>query len=399
MGGFGIWSGGTTETTTPDTSTTTANDSRFVPIGPTITAITVSGDVEVTLDTPFGIDATGDPYHDDSGATAGEEALLVLDRATGTYSLIPWIDDTLDDTDTIADPDLGDPDFYTLTQLTIPTYDGSGQTVHPDVIKIAGGWNGWLYWMAITPYPSSDDTKENPSILVSNDGTTWQEPDGITNPVVAYPGGSSFNSDPDLVYDSTTDTLWLFYRESDGSTDDIYVTSSTDGITWATPTLLFSTPFAEALSPAVVRDGATWRMWTVNKTPSPNTMEMRSTSVPDGTWTAPTTTDAVAADGKDIWHIDIVADGSDFRAFLNVDDIDGASGDNGMIALGSSTDGLTWTTGSAVLEPAATGWTSDRLYRGSGLYEQDRWRFWVSAKSDAGEWHTGYTEIDPDDFP
>jgi hypothetical protein len=38
--------------------------------------------------------------------------------------------------------------------LTIPTYDASGQAIHPDVIDFGSGntWNGYRYWMAMTPY-------------------------------------------------------------------------------------------------------------------------------------------------------------------------------------------------------------------------------------------------------
>src|SRR5439155_20610297 len=53
---------------------------------------------------------------------------------------------------------------------TTPTYDGTGQVVEPDVIHVPRGWNGYEYWMAVTPYPCGDESLENPSILVSHDG-------------------------------------------------------------------------------------------------------------------------------------------------------------------------------------------------------------------------------------
>ena len=33
-------------------------------------------------------------------------------------------------------------DMNAPTYLTTPTYDGSGQVVHPDVLHVPGGWNG-----------------------------------------------------------------------------------------------------------------------------------------------------------------------------------------------------------------------------------------------------------------
>jgi len=56
------------------------------------------------------------------------------------------------------------------TWQNTPTYDGSGQVVNPDVVYFPSGWHGYKYWLAMTPYPNSNDDYENPSILVSNDG-------------------------------------------------------------------------------------------------------------------------------------------------------------------------------------------------------------------------------------
>lgn len=66
--------------------------------------------------------------------------------------------------------------------LLIPTYvEDSDETCHPDVLYFENGWNGWNYWMSHTPYPNSNVAFENPSIVVSNDGLTWVEPNGIVN--------------------------------------------------------------------------------------------------------------------------------------------------------------------------------------------------------------------------
>ncbi|MBO9605718.1 MAG: hypothetical protein J7639_07195, partial [Paenibacillaceae bacterium] len=65
-------------------------------------------------------------------------------------------------------------------QLTqIPTYDGSGQTVHPCVLFFPEGWKGHRYWMAFTPYPDGNDQFENPSLVVSGDGVRWFVPPGL----------------------------------------------------------------------------------------------------------------------------------------------------------------------------------------------------------------------------
>ena len=52
-----------------------------------------------------------------------------------------------------------------LYSLTVPTYDGSGQAVHPDAALTPPGWGGATTQLFVTPYPNGDATKENPSLL------------------------------------------------------------------------------------------------------------------------------------------------------------------------------------------------------------------------------------------
>src|SRR5258706_15870766 len=76
------------------------------------------------------------------------------------------------------------------TLMTVPTYDGSGQSVHPDVVAFDSPWHGARYWMTMTPYPKSNQKLENPSILSSDDGVAVGGPAGLKNPVVAPPRNS-----------------------------------------------------------------------------------------------------------------------------------------------------------------------------------------------------------------
>jgi len=75
-----------------------------------------------------------------------------------------------------------------------PTYDGSGQAVHPDLVYFPDGWgkdregNNWNYWLVMTPFPNRKDNYENPSILVSDDGVKWRTPPGLENPAEKEPG-------------------------------------------------------------------------------------------------------------------------------------------------------------------------------------------------------------------
>src|SRR5262245_48855354 len=85
-------------------------------------------------------------------------------------SMLEWMAPTLE-----ADP----------VRLVVPTYDGSGQSVHPDVVAFPEAWNGSKIWMTMTPYPNAEVKFENPSVLVTDDGVSLENPTGVTNPIVA----------------------------------------------------------------------------------------------------------------------------------------------------------------------------------------------------------------------
>src|SRR5205085_3209520 len=153
-------------------------------------------------------------------------------------------------------------------QLTSPTYENSGESVHPDVVEFPGWWNGWQYWLTMTPYPKSDFHVENPSILVSRDGIHLEVPNGLANPVVAHRGRpSDYNSDPELVYNAETNRLLLFYRFVDKKTNSILVSSSSDGVRWRPEPKAFWAKGHAAVSPTVALTGVganTARMWYVD---------------------------------------------------------------------------------------------------------------------------------------
>jgi hypothetical protein len=53
------------------------------------TALDGNGDPVVTFQSVWGIDATtGDPYYDSAGATAGEDALLLVNPADGSLNIV-----------------------------------------------------------------------------------------------------------------------------------------------------------------------------------------------------------------------------------------------------------------------------------------------------------------------
>ena len=81
-------------------------------------------------------------------------------------------------------------------RLDIPTYDGSGQLVHPDIFydrSIA------KYVLVFTPHPFSNDRYENPCIAVSDDGIHFREEKPGLNPLAPAPE-HDHNDDPDISF-------------------------------------------------------------------------------------------------------------------------------------------------------------------------------------------------------
>jgi hypothetical protein len=296
-----------------------------------------------------------------------------------------------------------------LTQLVVPTYDGSGQAVHPDVLWFPTGWRGWEYWMAFTPYPHGMAPYENASIVVSHDGKTWQSPAGLTNPVMPPPRGSAYNSDPDLSYDSAHDRLVLLNREARGRLNIVSVLTSSDGVTWSAPATMFVRKDHGMISPALVLSpGRAPRIWYVDggvkRCPKRVTRVLRQDGI-DGNqlpnsmatvgW-SPVRKAGLTQAGYKIWHLDVTwiparaEYWAVYPAYANSD-----CGPRDLF-FARSPDGLTWTTYPApLLRHADQQWTSAMLYRASALYDpaRDVVRLFLSASAPGPEWRLGYVEF------
>ncbi|MCP6719980.1 MAG: hypothetical protein KJI72_01460 [Patescibacteria group bacterium] len=304
---------------------------------------------------------------------------------------------------------LGEP-----TELSVPTYDGSGQTVHPDILHFSLGWNGWNYWMAITPYPNGNARLENPSIVVSQDGMTWLEPEGITNPVAPLEPGALHNSDPDLLYDSFRDRLVLTWREVRDGNNVIKTRVSEDGIDWHSEQIAFQEPNHSAVSQAASRslvlvDGLYPKIWYVDSGSSgcratSTEVKMRSASGLGGlgsglsgaNWSEPVVT-AFDQPGYVIWHIDVVyiPSSREYWAIYAAYPSGSGCGDNDLF-FARSADGVVWETyATPFLEKGFADWASRSLYRASFVYGNGGvLRVWFSTLAGDGTWHLGFVSYD-----
>ena len=296
-----------------------------------------------------------------------------------------------------------------VLQLDIPTYDGSGDVVEPDVVHVPGGWHGWDYWMAYEPYPHSNDYFENASIATSPDGITWGVPDGVVNPVVPRPTGDVVhNSDPDLVYVHQLDRMVLFYRAVTRTSNILEATSSTDGVHWSVPARVLEAPRHSLVSPSVVlAPGRRAKLFYVDAgslgcDAKETTVGMRrwmgdlhdDDALVGAKWSAAVATDLNGPPGWMIWHVDViwVDERSEYwavfpahRAYENCAKTD--------LFMARSRDAVHWEVlPDPVLKRGDVAWANSALYRASMEYDGTRrqFRVWFSALSTDGAWRIGH---------
>lgn len=242
---------------------------------------------------------------------------------------------------------------------TIPLVN-TGLT-HPSVIYVDGGWNGYSYWMAITPAWGSipNNHYENPHIFCSIDGENWIEPIGGTNPIDLPPALPAYDylSDTHIVIDGGY--LYCFYRGNGPSYGGrgLFYKRSIDGVNWSARTLVESTDSLTSVdddnllaSPVFFDIGDSYAEYVVLRSSETglaippqknqeNEFIFRKTSESlDSGYGEYSTAQVVNlfsapwGEGFDPWHLDIRKAGNTYLMLINVD--------GQTIWLGYSSDGI-----------------------------------------------------------
>lgn len=276
--------------------------------------------------------------------------------------------------------------------LSIETYDGSGQTAHPDIIKFVNGFKGGLsgkrnFIMVMTPYKNHDEKLENPSIVVSNLPNGDFVADNIKNPIDKSSGRWRHNADPDLVF---RDGLFsLFWKQRDKTNDSMVLlrARSNDLVCWSSKELCQPPSIGRLVSPSILFDGK-WRLWGVN----PESYSVENWESSDGlNWeycgkaNVPRT-----LMGRSCWHIDVQKAGNNCYALLVYGEHEG-----NVLHFGASFDGLDWAVSDEpVLSPSKDGFDCGGIYRSTFIIEDGKIRVWYSALGKERTVGIGYTEAD-----
>ncbi|MEW6026711.1 MAG: hypothetical protein AB1599_05410 [Planctomycetota bacterium] len=288
-----------------------------------------------------------------------------------------------------------------VSYLNIPTYDGKNQMTHPDIICFDKPWNGFRYWMSMTPYADYDFRLENPSLVVSDDGQKWRVPEGLINPLVPAPEyEKDYNNDPELVYNDATDELYLYYQTIDTRNNLIAVRmiKSSDGVQWSKPIDIMNVPCHQWVSPSIIKQNNLFKAWTVNAgteglRPKSTKVEYREST--DGIQWTPSKKVALFHPEYVIWHPNVIyVQGKDEYWMVWSGYAPGRKGF--ALFFSTSRDGLNWTIcEKPILTPSGRGhWDDKRIYRAALLYDNqnDLLRIWYSAVNRNRNWHIGYVE-------
>lgn len=283
------------------------------------------------------------------------------------------------------------------TLLRPVTYDGSGELVHPDAAVFPARWQGLRYWLSATPYPMGNPRFENPSMYQGRTSREMTVPLDVTNPLVPAPS-NGYLSDPDIVYDPDRGELRMYYRQTVGETDQLFLMTSRNGVQWSPAQPVLTGYRYTLISPSIVREGATsWRMWTVNAA-SQGCFSLRSEMAltqrrsADGiTWGDPELVQ-LRVPGRVPWHWDVqyVAAKEEYWAMVAAYP-EGTTCSQTAVYFARSADGTTWKVSpTALLGPGDFEPIRDLVYRSTFHYHEgsDAVSVWFSgAKLDGKIFH------------
>ena len=270
-------------------------------------------------------------------------------------------------------------------QLVVPTYDGSNQVVHPDILVEPD-----RITLAITPYPFSNGDFENPSVFSTTDGIAFDPIPGAPAPLVPTPA-YDHNDDPDLRIDPATGEYELLYLETlRPDKQSIVALRSRDLVAWTRhDRIVYDLTKGDdfLVSPAaIVADDGTTHMFYVELIPGRPIPDMPGKTVDviqelvstDGaTWDKadkhPITADLGAINP---WHMDVIRGARGFAMLVS-----GFTEDFGRqnLYLLTSPDLKTWTLKPEPLlshiDPALAVAT---LYRSTGVVSGNTLAVWYS---------------------
>lgn len=294
--------------------------------------------------------------------------------------------------------------FYTNAKqpLITPTYDGSNQAVHPDVLYVENGWNGYKYIMGLTPYPQGNDDYENPQILVSNDGINFNYLEVMKNPLDVPNDVKSGGHYSDINICLVDDTLEVYFRynpsakggkKADNSTNMVYVMKSKDGINWSEKELVLTTNTFDKkydyVSPIIIYDGGLYKIWFSNYS-----SDLYYTETKD--WKSFEKVQVCKFKDKPanfhLWHHDLIKTDLGYEMVINGYEDSNSAKQN--LYYTYSQDGVNFSPMKNILNVSDKEGSFDNgtLYKSSLVRIKNKYSLYYSARSKTGQWRIGLAE-------
>ncbi|WP_129582277.1 hypothetical protein [Miniphocaeibacter massiliensis] len=282
--------------------------------------------------------------------------------------------------------------------LKIPTYIGNNQLLHPSVFYNPSKKFGYKWVMAFTPYSYTNDSTENPSIVVSEDGINWNVPNGLTNPLAKTnrPGVVHY-SDTEIF--SNGNELELWYRESDKQARQsrILRRKSNDLVNWSDPEVVFdygtggygygapSVNYEDGIYEIYYRDHMSFGTEGYVKIKYSGNNIIEEKKAVDFQYTEEYK-DYVA------WHTEFKKIGSKYYALAMSynKDIPG----KGLLFLFESDDGISFKDMKMLVKPSDTGFDNSTIYKSSMVIDNDFINLYYSSISTKKECYTSLIRID-----
>lgn len=309
-----------------------------------------------------------------------------------------YIDIHIKDSTVVTGNDDGWEDKVTNTTTTfvVPTYEGSGQTIHPSMLYFKDGWNGYNFWLGITPYPNSNDAAENPSVFASNDGINWVVPYSTPNPLDRTTDVNTYYlSDTQLVYRKDLNRLEIWYRKYSSKTslvqEVIYRRTTTDGSTWTDVEELHSITGgngAVLLSPTAIYEDGIYKIWV-----SGYNDICYYTSTDGKNWNL--VNSAVLPRSTAGFHIAVTRTNNGYVMLGHLQGSSPTDKSAQGIVYTFSEDGINWGEPKKILTVSnnADAFDYNQLYRPQLTVGDGKYYLVYSGRNNKNEWHTGILEV------
>ncbi|WP_455599991.1 hypothetical protein [Cloacibacillus sp.] len=289
--------------------------------------------------------------------------------------------------------------------LDLSCTSGFGETVHPDVLFIPGGFGefGWKYVMTLTPLPRGIEYFENPEFLVSHDGISWEIPCGGKSPLVDAPfDWVGYNSDPTLFYEDGI--VHMIYRRTEykgnGADVRLLVMHSSDGVCWSVPLVIMEEHYhrkdlAVLMSPTVVKLAGEYLMWYVQGSGGSFSV-VRAQSKDLYQWYGFMSSMLRGMpEGTEPWHLDVIKKGKEeLLMALCYQHVGNYKSNRGILFASSNDGGILWNISGKHLEPGESNFCKKSLYKASAVFaENGGLLLYYSGQDNLDHWLTVRREI------